>query len=502
MASWSERWAARFIGSLAAIAIGVPAITFGSLAYWDQLTSSNIASAINPACAPDTYGVVINDTRYIVNEFTDTSATCDWTVPSGVTQLDLLVVGGGGGGGGGNSSFGNGGGGGGGGGVSTASMAVSGNTLTVTVGSGGSAGPGGTNTGAGPGGDGGSSLVAQGSDILLSATGGSGGARGQYTTGGTGGYGGSSGSPSSAGDTSANSGGPGPYRHGGGGGGSLSVGTSGDSSAGSSTSAGDGGAGIESALTGENLAYGGGGGGGSPNGTAGIGGNGGGGDGAFQTATDESGPGVPTANRGGGGGGGNDANFKSGAAGGSGVVIVRYEVPNSARDWAMSANWTAADGASSAEYFEADGEVLDYTGTDGSVEAWVYFDPDEDTQYSILGASKYLYIATWARNRDVDGVSLDYPIRVGDSWTTSVELPQGGWTHVAATWSGTNANLYLDGQLADSTNLFTSPGADSTGASKFRVGAIYDAPSTPGTPWSTFWDGLIDEVQFGTTFDR
>ncbi|MGA1346355.1 MAG: LamG domain-containing protein, partial [Ilumatobacteraceae bacterium] len=488
-----DRWSVRFVGSLAAIAIGVPAVTFGSVAYWDELTSSEVATA-SGICEPDVYGIVVSGVRYIVEEFTDTSASCNWTVPAGVTEVDALVVGGGGGGGGGNSSFGNAGGGGGGGGVATGSLSLSGEALTVTVGSGGIGGLGGTSSGATFGGEGGQSVVTQSATTLLSAVGGSGGVRGQYTTGGTGGTGGASGSPSSAGASSSNPGGIGPYRHGGGGGGALSAGGNGDLTAGDNTSAGDGGAGTESWLTGELRTYGGGGGGGSPSGTAGIGGVGGGGDGAFQTSTNEAGPTVPTANRGGGGGGGNDASFKSGAAGGSGIVVVRYEVPGSDRDWAFSADWTLGDGADTREYFQADGRVITHD-TDGTIESWVYFDPDESTQYSLWGSTQFLYMSTWGENYDVGGTLLDYPIRLGDGWTSRVEVPQRRWTHIAATWNGPSANLYIDGQLADSTTSFTHPGLDTTGVVDFRVGALYDNPATPGTPWVTYWDGMIDEVR-------
>jgi hypothetical protein len=93
-----DRWSVRFVGSLAAIAIGVPAITFGSVAYWGELTSSEVATA-SGTCSPARSTHVANGTRYIVEEFTDTSASCNWTVPAGVTEVDVLVVGGGGGGG-------------------------------------------------------------------------------------------------------------------------------------------------------------------------------------------------------------------------------------------------------------------------------------------------------------------------------------------------------------------------------------------------------------------
>jgi hypothetical protein len=173
---------------------------------------------------------------------------------------------------------------------------------------------------------------------------------------------------------------------------------------------------------------------------------------------------------------------------------VRFEVPGSNRDWAFTADWTWGDATNTREYFQADGRVITHD-SDGTIESWVYFDPDESTQYSLWGSTRYLYLATWPEDENVNGTLLDYPIRLGDGWTTRVEMPQRRWTHIAATWNGPSANLYIDGQLADSTASFTHPGIDSTYAVDFRVGALYDNPSTPGAPWVTFWDGMIDEVR-------
>lgn len=100
---------------------------------------SPISHAVDPNCAPT------SDTSTVAG-FTiltfSTTGTCTWTVPSGVTSLDtLLVVGGGGGGAGAytvqNSS---GGGGGGGGGAYLASSVSIPSSVTIQVGSGGSGG--------------------------------------------------------------------------------------------------------------------------------------------------------------------------------------------------------------------------------------------------------------------------------------------------------------------------------------------------------------------------
>lgn len=90
-------------------------------------------------------------------------------------------------------------------------------------------------------------------------------------------------------------------------------GAGGDGDNAASSVAGDGGIGASSSITGSAVLRAGGGGGGIITGTAGSG-NDGGGDGSTGTGT------AGTANTGGGGGGGGT----TGAAGGSGVVILRY----------------------------------------------------------------------------------------------------------------------------------------------------------------------------------
>lgn len=244
--------------------------------------------------------------------------------PNGLGSVSMLAVGGGGGGGYGNNSDQCGGGGGAGGFVATATV-LGPISRAVTVGSGGTAG-----TGSAPGGNGGNSVV-QG---IVTAFGGGGGATGigAYRFAGNGGSGGGA-----AGflQSTAGSGTAGPPRQGYDGGSWLS-GVQGGSGGGGATApgtpgtgmvAGDGGAGRESTITGTSVYYAGGGGGGTAslvNGDEGTGGIGGGGNGGQDDNIPAAQPGV--AGRGGGGGGGGGGAY-NGAVGGSGIVVMRYEVP-------------------------------------------------------------------------------------------------------------------------------------------------------------------------------
>ena len=241
-------------------------------------------------------------------------------------EVEVLVVAGGGAGG----SGGGGGqprtaaGGGAAGGLIHTNLTVSAGTHEVVVGAGGASTSG--------GGDGSQGADGENSNAfgLIALGGGGGGASAHWTSadrdgraGGSGGGGGAAGNGADgAGGTGLQgfNGGSGfgngnnAGRAGGGGGGAAANG--GNASNGS---AGDGGNGMALSITGQSVWYAGGGGGGRRGGGGASGGNGGGGRGGA------SGAGQPGTNGlGGGGGGGGDFNA-SGGAGGSGIVVVRYQ---------------------------------------------------------------------------------------------------------------------------------------------------------------------------------
>ena len=245
-----------------------------------------------------------------------------FTVPSGLTAVDVLVVAGGGG-----SNQHHDGGGGGGGLIYRPGFTVS-SPFSVTIGNGGIGGPIGE------------TVVGQDSVFsTLTAKGGGTGSPGAppANTGGSGAGGNHSPSnqpgkpgiqPTQPGDSGTygfgNPGGNGFYTspptgaQGGGGGGAAAAG----GNAGPNNM-GNGGAGKQYSISGSPVYYAGGGGGGghqnaTGNGQGGIGGGGNAGSG--PGAVGQNG----TANRGGGAGGGNDSGSGNNRTGGTGVVIVRY----------------------------------------------------------------------------------------------------------------------------------------------------------------------------------
>jgi hypothetical protein len=231
---------------------------------------------------------------YTVLTFTST-ATCNWSVPTGVTSIDVFMVGGGGGGG-----ADGGGGGGGGAAISRSAFAVTaGNTLALTVGTGGN----GSNWNTGYTGTDGSAstLVRTSPSTTLTANGGTKG--GMFPAGAAG-----------AGGTAVNGG--------------FAGGRGGNASGTVNTKGGDGFTGVSNYFSGEKIEYGGGGGGGSYYGansfTETLGKSGGGNGGASGSGNNQ--PGNPGRTNSGGGGGGGSANGpqQSGGRGADGVIIIRY----------------------------------------------------------------------------------------------------------------------------------------------------------------------------------
>ena len=283
----------------------------------------------------------VNKPSHGGNTVTTITASGDFAVQQGTTEVDVLTVAGGGGAGG---DQGAGGGGAGGFREFTNQSVIANSTIPITVGAGGAAGGTGTPE---DGSDGGSSVFGNPVNPITSA-GGGGGGLGDSGGGGTGRDGGSGGGGGGRGDDAGGSGTPGQGNaggkskpessptndRGGGGGGAGAAGGDGVNDPGK---AGDGGIGSPSTVTGTATYYAGGGGGGSEStggtagGSGGAGGGGNGGNGAAGTAG--------TANTG-GGGGASGAAPAAGGAGGSGVVIVK-EKDKASGVWSMKNQYSS-----------------------------------------------------------------------------------------------------------------------------------------------------------------
>jgi hypothetical protein len=254
------------------------------------------------------------------------STGCTFTPPTGVTSVEVLVVGGGGGGGG---KFVGGGGGAGGLRANSSFSVAPGTAYSVTVGAGGAGAANSFTANLAMGTDGSSSAFGS---ITAAGGGGGGGfvaSPGQAgRTGGSGGGGSGSATTTNAGGAATpagqgNSGGSGTaasgQNPGGGGGGSSSVGGNGGSSGG-----GAGGAGTSSNITGSFVTYAAGGGGGAD---SAAGGGAGGSDGVGGKGGNVNQPGAAgVADTGSGGGGAGGGAGQTGGAGAAGIVILQYDL--------------------------------------------------------------------------------------------------------------------------------------------------------------------------------
>ncbi|MSZ55869.1 MAG: hypothetical protein F2594_00900, partial [Actinobacteria bacterium] len=321
-----------------------------------SITWSDIKTVSNPTSL---YGktVVAFPRSYI-------TSSGGWTVPSGVSRVDALVVAGGGGGGGGWGSDGWSGGGGGAGGLRTLtnSAVTPGSPLTVAVGGGGHRGINGSNNTEYLGSNGATSIFGSTSTVgggyggmssLPAGNGGSGGGAGTYNGASTAGTG-------TAGEGNNGGAGRADCCTAGGGGGADGAGGAGTGTYGTAVG-GTAGPGVSSSITGTAVFYAAGGAGNAYK-TSGAAGSSGG------TATGSSGVAGTGAGGGGGGGRADQSTWKVAGYGGSGVVIVSYANPVSVDANNRSMYFT---GGSTSKVTVADNNALDMN-MDLTAEAWIY----------------------------------------------------------------------------------------------------------------------------------
>ena len=251
------------------------------------------------------------------------NGTDNFVVPSGfAVPMDFIIVAGGGGGGG------RGGGGGAGGYISRTAQTVSPSTYVASVGGGGAGRALNDQT------DGGAGVNSSFNGLTAIGGGGGGGFSRDGIAGGSGGGAGrdragypgngTSGQGNAGGYSGYGVGGGGGCAGGGGGGGASAVGGNGTQGSGTEKG-GNGGSGVQSSITGTAVYYAGGGGGGdgcsgSGSQNFGLGGLGGGGNGVCGYTSRQATAGASNT-----GGGGDFDSYRS-ANGGSGVVIVRYQI--------------------------------------------------------------------------------------------------------------------------------------------------------------------------------
>ena len=238
-----------------------------------------------------------------------------------------------------------------------------------------------------------------------------------------------------------------------------------NSSSGNSTPAGNGGAGIASAISGTVTTYAGGGGGGADtSGTGGSGGVGGGGAGGISRgATGGSGSVnsvAGTANTGGGSGGYGIGG--SSGTGGSGIVIVSYPDVYAA---ATTVNATASTSGSGSLYLNnpagASNQSLYYTSANATalgagdfcIEAFVWWS-------SSSGAAPYVATNFSGSTNYLWGIyqqsSLSFYVYGGVNLNSATLFTNNTWNHLVVCRTGTVTSMFLNGtKVATATDTVT-----------------------------------------------
>ncbi|HEY0100361.1 MAG TPA: LamG-like jellyroll fold domain-containing protein [Pyrinomonadaceae bacterium] len=131
------------------------------------------------------------------------------------------------------------------------------------------------------------------------------------------------------------------------------------------------------------------------------------------------------------------------------------------------------------DYFEVNGFFLSMSFSALSMETWI--NPTQVATGRIFdkappgGTNGFLLELSGGRLRAVFGAN---------SATSAASIPAGAYTHVAATYDGTNIRLYINGAL-DSTTAATTPGAIASNSLNAFIGAGREA--------GTAFGGQIDE---------
>ena len=308
-----------------AVPSGVYNNVTGGNAVTIKVTNSDGSQSLGQdvtAASPPSGGTITTSGDYRIHTFTSSGT---FVVPSGLTlsNRESLIVAGGGGGGSDNA------GGGGAGGMienTSETFSSSGSPYTVTVGAGGSGHTGSSGGDSGPYATSGSNSSFNGVTCIGGGLGGSGGGQSPASGGSGGGGTGESASPIGGSGTSGQGNAGGNHANSGGGGGGGKGGAGQNGNVRGTSLGGNGGAGASSSITGSSVNYAGGGGGSNENsiytpisiGGSGVGGN------SNPSAT--TGATAGTANRGGGGGGVTHSTPGTGGNGGSGIVVIRYQL--------------------------------------------------------------------------------------------------------------------------------------------------------------------------------
>ncbi len=133
-----------------------------------------------------------------------------------------------------------------------------------------------------------------------------------------------------------------------------------------------------------------------------------------------------------------------------------------------------------------------------TIEAWINIDKYTDNSWSVIMDRRNVFSFYLINDADADYAirfvardANDNIIASVRSDNSSVNLSLGQWYHVAVSYDGTTARLFINGQLVDSS---TDPDFDLTSSTHaLNIGARYWGS------YSRYLDGKIDEIRISDT---
>lgn len=163
------------------------------------------------------------------------------------------------------------------------------------------------------------------------------------------------------------------------------------------------------------------------------------------------------------------------------------------RDWRASSTPIDFDGV---DDFIDFGDNHDFTGS-FSLEAWVLQQTTPGSEATIMSKAD-----AKPGNRRGYQLTINSSNQPNLTWyngsgtavlniTSTYPIVNNKWYHIAATYDGSNARLYIDGLQVASGTTGTAP---TNSTEKFMIGAMYDSDSSCSSA-TKYFNGYIDEVR-------
>jgi hypothetical protein len=145
------------------------------------------------------------------------------------------------------------------------------------------------------------------------------------------------------------------------------------------------------------------------------------------------------------------------------------------------------DGVSLGDVIKINAGIID-SWPEGTISAWIYVDDHSKENVIFSDSNGSDTYPTWFRTLS-SGNELELRLNSAARATTSgLNMQESTWYHVAGTWDGANAKIYVNG-IEKVSSSYTGTSGSSTG--KTYIGCWTEPPQSS----AQYFDGLIDEVR-------